>query len=112
MALNWLSGRKIDHPMASMKKAREMVDALPRGESVRALEDAASWLDSIDREPEFKLDYRLELLDLIDRGAKAHWHAVDPNTSTRHACKSSTRTVCGAHSSATGGRSVMRICAA
>ena len=78
MALNWMPGRKIDHPMANMKKAREMVDALPRGDSVRALEDAASWLESINHEPGFKLDYRMELLDLIDGGAKAHWHAVAP----------------------------------
>lgn len=78
MALNWLPGRKIDHPMASMKKAREMVEALPRGDSVRALEDAASWLESINGEPGFKLDYRMELLDLIDGGAKTHWHAVAP----------------------------------
>jgi hypothetical protein len=76
MALNWLPGRKIDHPMASMKKAREMVDALPRGEFVRALEEVVSWLESINREPGFKLDYRLELLDMIDRAAKPHWHAV------------------------------------
>ncbi len=79
MALNWLPGRKIDHPMANLKKTREMVEALPRGDSVRALEDAASWLGSITREPGFKLDYRLELLDLIDAGAKAHWHAVAPD---------------------------------
>lgn len=78
MAMNWLPGRKIDHPMANLKKAREMVDALPRGDSVRALEDAASWLGSITREAGFKLDYRLELLDVIDAGAKAHWHAVAP----------------------------------
>jgi hypothetical protein len=78
MALNWLPGRKIDHPMANMKKAREMVDALPHGDSIRALEDAASWLGSINREAGFKLDYRLELLDMIDRGLKPHWHAVAP----------------------------------
>lgn len=78
MALNWLAGRKIDHPMADMKKARAMVEGLPRGDSVRALEDAASWLGAINREPGFKLDYRLELLELIDRGLKAHWHAVAP----------------------------------
>jgi hypothetical protein len=78
MALNWLPGRKIDHPMANMKKAREMVDALPRGDSVRALEEAASWLSSINRETGFKLDYRLELLDMIDRGLKPHWHAIAP----------------------------------
>jgi len=78
MALNWLAGRTIDHPMADMKKARGMVDGLPRGDSVRALEDAASWLVSINREVGFKLDYRLELLELIDRGLKAHWHAVAP----------------------------------
>lgn len=78
MALNWLPGRKIDHPMANLKKAREMVSALPQGDSVRALEDAASWLGSITREPGFKLDYRFELLDLIDGGTKSQWHAVAP----------------------------------
>lgn len=78
MALNWLPGRKIDHPMANMKKAHELVGGLPRDDSIRALEECAQWLESINREAGFKLDYRLELLDLIDRGAKAHWHAVAP----------------------------------
>ena len=34
-ALRALAGRKIDHPMADLKKARGMVDGLPRGDSVR-----------------------------------------------------------------------------
>ncbi len=76
MALNWLPGRKIDHPMADMKRAREMVDGLSRGDYVRALEEIVSWLESINLEAAFKLEYRLELLDLIERGAKPHWGAV------------------------------------
>ncbi|MGQ0525818.1 MAG: hypothetical protein ACT4P8_19410 [Betaproteobacteria bacterium] len=70
--LNWLSTGKPDHPMANMKKARQMVAELLGHESFRVLDEAAGWLDSINGTEGFALDHRLELIDLLDRGGKYH----------------------------------------
>ncbi|OGA40035.1 MAG: hypothetical protein A3G24_25170 [Betaproteobacteria bacterium RIFCSPLOWO2_12_FULL_62_13] len=69
--LTWLTGSKPDHPMANMKKARQMVAELLGQDSLRVLEEITSWLDSIIRTEGFKLDHRLALIDLLDRGAKS-----------------------------------------
>ncbi len=70
--LSWLSGGKPDHPMADLKKARELVAGLLGQGSLKVLEESASWLDSISSTEGFKLDHRLALIDLLDRGAKIH----------------------------------------
>ena len=70
--LSWLTGSKPDHPMADMKKARELVAELLGQDSVKVLVESASWLDSVSRIEGFKLDHRLALVDLLDRGAKTH----------------------------------------
>jgi len=72
MMLSWLTGSKPDHPMADMKKARELVAELLGSDSLRVLEESASWLDSVGGAEGFKLDHRLALVDLLDRGAKSH----------------------------------------
>lgn len=69
---NWLTTGKPDHPMADMKKARQLVEELSHYDSFKALDEATSWLDSINRTAGFKIDYRLALIDLLDRAAKPH----------------------------------------
>ncbi|MBI4195052.1 MAG: hypothetical protein HY526_08240 [Betaproteobacteria bacterium] len=78
MVFNWLTGGRPDHPLADMKRARELVTALPQHDSVRALEDVAAWLESLNSEAGFKLRNRLELVDLLDQAAKTHWHKIAP----------------------------------
>lgn len=70
--LEWVSGRKPDHPMATMKKAREWIAELPGHDAFKALEEITTWLDSINTTEGFKPDYRLELIDLLDQAAKNH----------------------------------------
>lgn len=70
--LSWLARGRVDHPMANMKKARQLVVELLGHDSFRVLEETTNWLDSINDTEGFKLDYRLELIDLLDRGAKHH----------------------------------------
>jgi hypothetical protein len=41
-------------------------------DSFRVLDESANWLDSISDTEGFTLDYRLELIDLLDRGGKYH----------------------------------------
>jgi len=70
--LSWLTRGRVDHPMADMKKARQLVVDLLAHDSFRVLEESATWLDSINGTDGFRLDHRLELIDLLDRGAKHH----------------------------------------
>ena len=49
MALDWLGGGKVDHPMADPKRAREIVAELPAGDSAKALAEITYWLDSINQ---------------------------------------------------------------
>lgn len=78
MVLGWLTGGKPDHPLADIKRARDLVAALPRNDAVRALEDVTSWLESLGSTDGFKLQNRLELIDLLDQAAKSHWHKIAP----------------------------------
>jgi len=61
-----------DHPMAGIRQAKKLVADLPVNDSVKALDEVIFWLDSIRRTEGFKVDYRFELIDLLDRTAKGH----------------------------------------
>jgi len=72
----WLKWGKPAHPMADLEKVREWVAALPGHDSARALDKVAGWLGSIDQIPKFSLRQRLELIDLLDKAANAHWRKL------------------------------------
>jgi len=72
MALDWLGGGKVDHPMADPKRAREIVAELPAGDSAKALAEITYWLDSINQNGEFKLNQRFENIDLLDGAVRNH----------------------------------------
>lgn len=77
MVLGWLTGSRRVHPLADIKRARDLVAALPQ-DSVRALEDVTSWLESLGGGDGIKLRNRLELIDVFDQAAKSHWHKIAP----------------------------------
>ncbi|HUF82353.1 MAG TPA: hypothetical protein VMN03_14550 [Burkholderiales bacterium] len=72
MALNWLGGSKVDHPMADPKRARQIVDELPANDAAKALAEITEWLESLNGTDGFKLDRRYENVDLLDAAAKNH----------------------------------------
>jgi len=76
--LDWIKGGKADHPMADLKRVRDLIAALPSGNSLRALEEMTGWLDSINDAPGFKLRTRLDAIDLLDRAAKNHQFKLAP----------------------------------
>ncbi len=67
--LGFLTGGKVDHPMADIKKAREIVAELP-SDPLKALGDIANWLESLCETREFKVDRLFENIDLLDGAAK------------------------------------------
>lgn len=76
MAINWLGGGKADHPMADPKRAREILADLPANNSPKALEEIVEWLESVTQVEDFKLDRRLEAIDLLDGAAKTHQRKI------------------------------------
>ncbi len=73
---SWLKWGKPPHPMADLEKVRERIAALPSHDPATALDKVSSWLDSIDHIPKFSLRQRLELIDLLDKAANAHWRKL------------------------------------
>jgi hypothetical protein len=70
MAISWLGGSKVDHPMADAKQARRIIDELPANDAAKALPEITEWLDSLTRTEGFKLDLRFENVGLLDAAAK------------------------------------------
>jgi len=69
--LNFLTGAKVDHPMADAKKAREIISELP-AEPLKALADITQWLESLRDTKAFKVDRLFDNIDLLDGAAKNH----------------------------------------
>lgn len=67
--LGFLTGGKVDHPMADIKQAREIVAELP-ADPLKALDDITGWLDSLRDTRAFKADRLFENIDLLDGAAK------------------------------------------
>ncbi len=72
MALKWLGGSKVDHPMANPVQARQIVGELPAKDAAKALEVITEWLESLNRTDGFKVDRRYENVDLLDGAAARH----------------------------------------
>jgi len=70
MALGWLRGGRIDHPMADPKRAREIISELPANDPLKAIGEIAEWLESLNQTGGFRADRRFELVDLLDGAAK------------------------------------------
>ena len=72
MALKWMGGGKVDHPMADPKQARQIIAELPANDAPKALADITELLESINQTDGFKLERRFENLDWLDSAAKNH----------------------------------------
>ncbi|MDP1535630.1 MAG: hypothetical protein Q8L95_00425 [Burkholderiales bacterium] len=67
--LSFLTGGKVDHPMAEVKQAREIIAELP-SDPLKALGDITNWLESLRETREFKVERLFENIDLLDVAAK------------------------------------------
>lgn len=69
--LSFLTGNKVDHPMADVKKAREIITELP-ADPLKALAEITQWLESLRETKAYKVDRLFENIDLLDAAAKNH----------------------------------------
>jgi hypothetical protein len=68
--LKWITGGKVDHPLADIKQARALVAELPPLDAVKALEEITGWLESLPDAEGFKLDRLYEAVDLLDNAGR------------------------------------------
>jgi hypothetical protein len=61
-----------DHPMADVKEARKIVDAIPGSDQLKALEDLNHWMESVRAWPGFAHDHRAQLILIVDDAAQGH----------------------------------------
>src|SRR5258708_7643170 len=67
--LNLFTGGKPDHPMATPKEAKRLLEALPP-QDLKALEELANWLESVSLTEGFRPAARLSLGTAIDDAAQ------------------------------------------
>jgi len=63
-------GAKSDHPMADLKEARRLLEDLPAGDAMRALDEINHWFESVRGEPEFRPEHRAALALMLDEAAQ------------------------------------------
>ncbi len=68
--LKLFGGAKVDHPMADLKEARNILQHLQGDEAYKAIEEAAHWLESVRGQEGFKPEVRAQLFCLIDDAAQ------------------------------------------
>ena len=72
MVLKWITGSKVDHPLADPKQARALVAELPAHDYLKALDEITRWLESVNEAEGFKLERLYEITELLDTAAKNH----------------------------------------
>ena len=67
-----LFGNKTDHPLAEMKSAQALLDDIPKGDSIRALQEITDWLEALrGQADDFRVDHQWAVLRLYDQAAQA-----------------------------------------
>ena len=67
-----LFGNKTDHPLAEMKSAQALLDDIPKGDSIRALQEISDWLEALrGQADDFRVDHQWAVLRLYDQAAQA-----------------------------------------
>jgi hypothetical protein len=68
-----LFGKKSDHPLADLKTAQQLLDDIPKTDSLKALQELTEWIESIrEQANDFKLDHQWAVLRLFDQAAQPH----------------------------------------
>lgn len=68
---------KSDHPLADMKSAQQLLDALPKTDSVEVLQEIAHWIETLfDPENDFRLEHQFAVLRMLDDAAHLHLRKI------------------------------------
>lgn len=68
---------KSDHPLENLKSAQQLLDALPKTDSVEVLQEIAHWIESLfDPDNAFRTDHRFAVLRMLDEVAHLHLRKI------------------------------------
>lgn len=68
---------KSDHPLANVKSAQKLLDALPKMDAVEVLQEIAHWIEALfDPANEFRIDHQFAILRMLDEAAHPHLRKV------------------------------------
>ncbi len=68
-----LFGKKSDHPLANLKSAQQVLDVIPKADSIKAVIELSSWLESLrDHSSQFSLDHLVLILGMLDEASQPH----------------------------------------
>jgi hypothetical protein len=65
-----LFGKKSDHPLADPKSAQQLLEDLPKNDSLKTLQEITGWVESLRGQENFRLGDRLVALRLLDETAR------------------------------------------
>lgn len=65
--------KKSDHPLADIKLAQQMLDDMPKTDSLKALQELTEWIEELrDGADDFRLDHQWAVLRMFDQAAQPH----------------------------------------
>ncbi len=67
--LGGLFGQKIDHPLANPRELKQTLDALPKDNAFKALDEIAGWLESLPSVSEFPVDRLYDAVRQLEEAA-------------------------------------------
>ena len=68
---------KSDHPLADVKSAQQLLEALPQTDSVVVLDEIGHWIEALfDPVNAFRLDHQCAVLRLLDEAAHTHLRKI------------------------------------
>lgn len=66
-------GKKSDHPLADIKVAQQLLDDMPKTDSLKSLQEFSDWVEAIhENANEFRLDHQWAVLRMFDQAAQPH----------------------------------------
>ncbi|MDO8310718.1 MAG: hypothetical protein Q7T25_02135, partial [Sideroxyarcus sp.] len=72
-----LFGKKSDHPLADIKSAQQLLDDMPKSDSLKALQELSEWIEAIrEHASDFRVDHQWAVLRLFDQAAQPHARKV------------------------------------
>lgn len=72
-----LFGSKSDHPLANMKSAQQLLDALPKADAVDVLQEIGHWIEELfDPANDFRLDHQFAVLRMLDDVGHVHLRKI------------------------------------
>ncbi len=72
-----LFSNKSDHPLANLKSAQQLLDGLPKTDSVKVLNEIGHWIETLfDPGNQFRLDHKFAVLRILDEAAYPHLRKI------------------------------------